>query len=372
MKSKAAVLLEPGKPLEILEVELVPPGPGEVLVRWTASGLCHSDLHVIGGHLPARLPMIMGHEGAGVVEEVGAGVFSVAPGDHVVCSFLPSCGRCRWCASGHSNLCNDGANLLEGCLPNGRFTTALADGTAVGRMCMLGTFSERAVVAEASTVKIDDWLPLDKAALVGCGVTTGFGAAVNTANIRTGDTVVIFGCGGLGINAVQGAVHAGARYIFVIDPEPRKLQWAIEFGATHAFSSFEQAQPVITEVTWGEGADKAIVLAGEADATITGQAFALTGKRGEIVLVSMGASDAMSVTLPGTALSLYEKSVKGCLFGSANPRHEIPRLLRMYDAGQYKLDELVTSTYTLDEINRGYEDMQNGLNLRGLLVLNAG
>ncbi|WP_410874602.1 NDMA-dependent alcohol dehydrogenase [Nocardia sp. A7] len=368
MKTKAAVLRELGQGVEILELELHPPGAGEVLVKWAAAGLCHSDLHAMDGGLPTRLPIILGHEGAGVIEQVGEGVLHLVPGDHVVASFLPACGRCRWCASGHSNLCNDGANLMVGSQPNGEFRATMADGTPVGQICMLGTFAERTVVPQQSVVKIDDWLPLDKAALVGCGVTTGFGAAVHTANVRVGDAVVIFGAGGLGVNAVQGAVHAGARYVVAIDPEPRKLEWAKQFGATHTFASFADALPAVQELTWGEGADKAIILIGESDAAVTLQALEITGKRGEIVLVSIGKAGELTVALPGGALTMAEKSIKGCLFGSANPQYDIPRLLRMYNEGQYMLDELITRTYSLEEVNNGYEDLLNGSNLRGMIL----
>src|SRR4051794_32113006 len=213
---------EAGKPWDIVELDLDAPKAGEVLIRFVASGLCHSDDHLRTGDLPSRYPIVGGHEGAGIVEAVGEGVFDIAVGDHVVCSFLPTCGKCRWCSTGHQNLCDLGAMLLDGCLPDGtfRFHSGEQD---LGGMCMLGTFSERSVVSRNSVVKIDDDLPLDKAALVGCGVPTGWGSVVYSAEVRPGETVVIFGIGGGGGKApprgggrgappqVAGAPHSGQR-----------------------------------------------------------------------------------------------------------------------------------------------------------------
>ncbi|AGL28532.1 Putative zinc-type alcohol dehydrogenase AdhD (aldehyde reductase) [Mycobacterium tuberculosis CAS/NITR204] len=198
MKTTAAVLFEAGKPFELMELDLDGPGPGEVLVKYTAAGLCHSDLHLTDGDLPPRFPIVGGHEGSGVIEEVGAGVTRVKPGDHVVCSFIPNCGTCRYCCTGRQNLCDMGATILEGCMPDGSFRFH-SQGTDFGAMCMLGTFAERATVSQHSVVKVDDWLPLETAVLVGCGVPSGWGTAVNAGNLRAGDTAVIYGVGGLGI-----------------------------------------------------------------------------------------------------------------------------------------------------------------------------
>ena len=217
MKTKAAVLMGEGKPFEIMELDLDGPKEGEVLIKYTAAGLCHSDLHLTDGDLPPRYPMVGGHEGSGIIEEIGPGVTKVKPGDHVVCSFVPSCGTCRYCSTGRQSLCDMGATILEGMLPDGTFRFH-GGGQDFGGMCMLGTFSERATISEHSVVKVDDWLPLDKAVLVGCGVPTGWGSAVYAGNVRAGDIVVIYGIGGIGINAVQGAVHAGAKYVVVVDP----------------------------------------------------------------------------------------------------------------------------------------------------------
>jgi NDMA-dependent alcohol dehydrogenase len=367
VKTRAAVMWEAGKPWDVVELELDPPKAGEVLIKFAASGLCHSDDHARTGDLPGNYPLVGGHEGAGVIEQVGDGVFDIAVGDHVVCSFLPTCGRCRWCSTGHQNLCDLGANLLVGCLPDGtfRFHSGEQD---LGAMCMLGTFSERAVVSRSSVVKIDNDIPLEKAALVGCGVPTGWGSVVYSAETRPGDTVVIFGIGGIGINAVQGAKHAGARNIIAVDPVDFKREKALEFGATHAVASGEEAVLKAYEVTEGVGADQSIVTVGVVTSQVVEEAFNSTRKLGTTVVVGLGPMTDNTIQLNGDILTLYQKTVKGSLFGASNPMHDIKNILSLYKAGQYKLDELVTKTYTLDQINEGYEDMAAGVNLRGVIT----
>ncbi|MHA7666936.1 NDMA-dependent alcohol dehydrogenase [Mycolicibacterium sp. HS_4_1] len=369
MKTRAAVLLEAGKPFEIMELELDGPGPGEVLIKYTAAGLCHSDLHLTDGDLPPRYPIVGGHEGSGIVEEVGPGVTKVKPGDHVVCSFIPNCGTCRYCATGRQNLCDMGATILDGCLPDGTFRFH-SGGTDFGAMCMLGTFAERATISQHSVVKIDEWLPLETAVLVGCGVPTGWGTANYSGGVRAGDTVVIYGIGGIGINAVQGAVHAGAKYVVVVDPVAFKRDMAAKLGATHAFSSAEEAAAKITELTWGQGADQALITVGTVDEDVVSAAFAAVGKGGVVVITGMADPAKLTVHVSGLEMTLYEKTIKGSLFGSANPQYDIVRLLRLYDAGQLKLDELITRRYTLEEVNQGYQDLRDGKNIRGIIVHN--
>ena len=367
MKTRAAVMWEAGKPWDVVELELDPPKAGEVLIKFAASGMCHSDDHLRTGDLPGNSPVVGGHEGAGIIEAVGDGVFDIAPGDHVVCSFLPTCGKCRWCATGHQNLCDLGQFLLTGCLPDGtfRFHSGEQD---LGAMCMLGTFSERAVVSRSSVVKIDNDIPLDKAALIGCGVPTGWGSVVYSAGTRPGDTIVIFGIGGIGINAVQGAKHAGARHIIAVDPVEFKREKALEFGATHAVASGDEAIMKAFELTNGVGADQAVVTVGVVTSQVVEQAFNATRKLGTTVVVGLGPMFENTVQINGSILTLYQKTVKGSLFGASNPTHDIPNILSLYKAGQYKLDELVTKTYTLDQINEGYDDMAAGVNLRGVIV----
>ncbi|WP_305092386.1 NDMA-dependent alcohol dehydrogenase [Prescottella sp. R16] len=367
MKTKAAVLLEAGKPFEIMELDLDGPGPGEVLIKYTAAGLCHSDLHLTDGDLPPRYPIVGGHEGSGIIEEVGPGVTKVKPGDHVVCSFIPNCGTCRYCATGRQNLCDMGATILEGSMPDGSFRFH-SGGKDFGGMCMLGTFAERATISQHSVVKVDDWLPLETAVLVGCGVPSGWGTAVYSGGVRAGDIVVIYGIGGLGINAVQGAVQAGARYVVVVDPLEFKRETALKFGATHAFASAAEAAAKVNELSWGQGADQALILVGTVDEEVVQAATAVIGKGGTVVITGLADPAKLTVHVSGADLTLNEKTIKGTLFGSANPQYDIVRLLRMYDQGILKLDELVTTRYRLEDVNQGYQDLRDGKNIRGVIV----
>ena len=367
MKTKAAVVYEPGKRIEIEELDLDGPREGEVLIRYTHAGLCHSDIHIAHGDLEARLPMVLGHEGAGIIEEVGAGVTRVAPGDHVVCSFIPNCGVCRYCATGRQSICDMGAHILEGYLPGGRFPITGPRGE-YGAMCMIGNFSQYGVIHQNSAVKVDGDTPLDKAVLLGCGVPTGWGSAVNTAKVSPGDTVAIYGIGGIGINAVQGARYAGAKNVVAIDPLENKREKAMELGATHAFATAEEAQEAITEMTRGQGADSAILTVDLMTAEVVGAGFTAVGKGGIVVVTGLNKLMDTTIQLPGSILTLFRKSVVGSLFGDCNPTYDIPKILGLYQAGDLKLDEIITRTYTLDEVNEGYEDLLAGKNVRGVIV----
>ena len=367
MKTTAAVVYEPGKPIEIEELELDRPREGEVLIRYTHAGLCHSDVHVAHGDLEARLPMVLGHEGAGIIEEVGPGVTRVKVGDHVVCSFIPNCGSCRYCASGQQSICDMGATILEGYLPGEHFPFTGPQGS-YGAMCMLGTFSQYGTIHQNSAVKVDDDLPLDKAVLVGCGVPTGWGSAVNTANVRPGQTVMVSGVGGIGINAVQGARYAGAKYVVAVDPLENKREKAMELGATHAFATVEEAQEAITDLTRGQMADAAILTPGLMTTEIVTGGFNAIGKGGVVVLTGLNKVMEPNIQLPGTVMTLYRKSLKGSLFGDCNPTTDIPRILGLYQSGDLKLDEIITKTYTLDQVNEGYDDLLAGKNVRGVVV----
>lgn len=367
MKTKAAVVYEPGKPIVVEELELDEPRDGEVLIRFLYAGLCHSDIHVAHGDLEARLPMVLGHEGAGVIEKVGPGVTRVAEGDHVVCSFIPNCGTCRYCASGMQSICDMGATILEGCLPGEHFAYRGPQGD-YGGMCMLGTFSQWGVIHQNSVVKVDDDLPLDKAVLVGCGVPTGWGAAVNTAEVKAGQTVAVYGVGGIGINAVQGARLAGAKNVVAIDPLENKREKAMELGATHAFATAEEAIEAITELTRGQMAESAILTPGLMTEEIVASGFNSVGKAGIVVLTGLNKLEAPTIQLSGTLLTLFRKQIRGSLFGDCNPTTDIPRILGLYQSGDLKLDEIITRTYSLDEVNEGYDDLLAGKNVRGVLV----
>ena len=367
MKTKAAVLGDVGKDWEITELDLDGPKPGEILVRFVAAGLCHSDDHLRTGDIPVRYPIVGGHEGAGIVEETGAGVSRFKPGDHVVCSFLPVCGHCRFCARGMSNLCDLGSLLYENSLPDGTFRFH-GGGQDYGQMCLLGTFSQRAVLSEHSCVKIDDDLPLETAALVSCGVPTGWGTAVNAGGVRPGDTTVVYGVGGVGINAVQGAAFAGAQHVIAVDPVAAKLEVAGRLGATHCAATAERAQEIVTDVTRGVGADQALVTVGVVTEQVIAAAFAAVRKGGTVVVTGLAGPASKTIQLPSFELTLFEKRIRGALFGGGNPFEEIPRMLDLYRAGRLKLDELVTTRYRLNDVNQGYQDLLDGRNIRGILI----
>lgn len=368
MKTNAAVLWEFGGQWSIEELDLDPPKDGEVLVSWEATGLCHSDEHVRTGDLPGPLPLIGGHEGAGVVVEVGPGVQTLKPGDHVVASFLPACGRCRFCSTGHQNLCDLGAFIMTGTQLDGTYRRRTATGQDVGVVSLLGTFSQYGTVAEASVVKIDDDLPLSRACLLGCGITTGWGSAVNTADVRPGDTVVVIGCGGIGSGAIQGARLAGAEHIVVVDLVPTKRDKAFEFGATHFVTSLEEATALVGDLTRGVMADSAILTVGLLEGSMLEQAANIIRKGGAVVMTAIASIQDVTPTLSMTMFTLFQKRLLGSLYGEANPRADIPRLLNLYREGKLLLDEAVTHEYKLGEINLGYDDMLAGRNIRGVVL----
>jgi len=356
---------QPGK-WEVVEVELDDPKPHEVLVRMVASGLCHSDDHVAKADgKVGHFPYCGGHEGAGVVEQVGSGVHDLRPGDHIVTSFIPACGRCRWCASGSQNLCTSGALLSGGAGPDG-FRMHL-DGQGVARSSLIGAFSEWSVMSEWSCVKIPDHIPLSVASLLGCGVPTGWGSAVNAAETKPGDVVIVMGVGGVGINAVQGAAHAGAAYVIAADPVQLKRDAALRLGATHSVPSIEEAADFARSVTDGQGADATIVTVGVLTGEHIAQAFASVRKAGTVVVTAVAPMATVGIPISPFMLAMFQKRLQGCLYGMMAPSADVPRLLTLYERGQLKLDELVSRTYTLDEINVGYEDMHAGRNLRGIL-----
>jgi NDMA-dependent alcohol dehydrogenase len=372
VETRGAIIREaPGK-FEVVDLVSDDPRPGEIQVKLAASGMCHSDDHLATGDIPvAHYPMAGGHEGAGVVTAVGTNTKGFKEGDHVVFSFLPACGRCRWCASGMSYLCDLGAGLLVGArfddLESFRFSTS--DGTPVGQMCGLGTFSGYTTVNAESAVKIPDDIPLEVACLTGCSVGTGWGSSVTAAKVEPGETVIIMGIGGIGANAVQGAAYAGASHVIAVDPVAFKREKAQEFGATETFENIEEAADFARSVTNGQGADKAIVTVGVTTGQHVAQAFSAIRKAGVVIVTGLGdITDQTGIPISVGELTLFAKEIKGAMFGDSNPHTDILKMLRLYQEGNLKLDEQITKRYTLDEVNQGYEDMHSGKNIRGVII----
>ncbi len=370
MKTRGAVVRQaPGK-YEVVDLEVDDPRPGEIRIRMVATGLCHSDDHVATGDLPVGVyPFAGGHEGAGIVESIGPNTPGFTEGDHVVLSFLPSCGRCRWCASGMQNLCDLGARILAGPRLDDPTSYRLTlDGAPVGQMCAVSTFCEFTTVSVGSAVKIPDDVPLDRACLLGCGVGTGWGSAVNSAAVQPGHTVIVMGIGGIGANAVQGAAHAGASHVVAVDPVAFKRQQAQRLGATHAVASMDEATEIARSLTNGQGADSAIVTVGVLRPEHVAQAFSSVRKAGTVVVTAIGAmADPSPLPISLSELTLFQKRLQGALFGASNPNWDILRQLQFYTEGRLNLDELVTRTYTLDELPQGFEDLHAGRNIRGVV-----
>ena len=356
---KAAVCTGLNQPLEIKDLDLEGPRAGEVLVKMGASGVCHSDLSVQNGTLFGSYPIVLGHEGAGVIEEVGEGVTGLQAGDHVVISWVPQCGQCYFCQHGQGYLCEAGAmamatgGLLDGTT---RFSN---DGSPVMQMACSGTFSERAVIPAIGAVKIPDDIPFEVAALVGCGVLTGVGAALNTADIKPGDTVAVIGCGGVGLNVIQGAKIAGAGEIIAIDMLQNKLDMAKDFGATTLVNAGE-GDPVnkVLELTGQRGVDVAFEVIGLKQ-TIE-QTIMMTRRGGEAVLVGVPRMEVMLELPAFFGVVLMAKTIKGCWYGSSNVQEDVPKLLQLYKDGKLKLDELISRRIAVDDVNDAFRAMEAG------------
>jgi alcohol dehydrogenase (nicotinoprotein) len=364
MLTRAAVCREPGKPWEITDLELDDPKANEVRIKFLAAGLCHSDDHIQKGDARMRFPVVGGHEGAGIVDAVGEGVTRAAVGDHVVCSFIPVCGQCRYCSTGRQNLCDAGKNASTGEFADGTFRFH-QDGEDFGGLCVLGTFSQYAVVSEFSVIPIPEDIPFDVASLVACGVPTGWGSAVHAAGVRAGQTVVIYGSGGVGSNAVQGARLAGAKNVVVVDPVEFKREMAVVFGATHTFATAKEAFEFVRETTWGELADHAIITVGVLHDEVIHDAVQIVGKTGQVTLTAVGGG--WIDENPGMLIG-YQRRIQGAIYGACNPLLDVPRLFGLYRAGDLKLDELITRRYQLGQVNQGYQDMLDGKNIRGVII----
>ena len=375
MKTRAAVLqrLEAptpyadSKPLVVEELELDEPHAGELLVRVAAAGLCHSDLSVINGARPRPVPMALGHEAAGVVERVGAGVTDVAEGDHVVLTFVPSCGQCDRCSSGNPAMCRPAAAANgAGRLLSGGQRFARADGTPVFQHLGVSAFSEHTIVARGSAVVVDKDIPLDTAVLVGCGVLTGAGAVLNTGGVRPGDSVAVIGLGGVGLSAIMGAALANATPLIAVDPVAAKRDLAMELGATAAFAP-DEAEQGIKDLTGG-GADFVIECVGIP--AVMEQAYRCTGPAGTTIYVGLPHP---SKQLSVAALSVIAegRTIQGSYMGSAAPQRDVPRLLKLWRAGRLPLEKLRAGTLELNSVNEAMDTLHGGETVRQLLLPNG-
>ncbi|MGV0790366.1 NDMA-dependent alcohol dehydrogenase [Mycolicibacterium sp. XJ1819] len=384
MRTRGAILHGVGKPWSVEEFELDPPRAGEVLIKNVAAGMCHTDDHILQGDLsapndvmrdlglPEMFPLIGGHEGSAVVQEVGEGVTDFAPGDHVVMSFVATCGKCRWCSSGAQYLCDSGSmTMVPGMPTDGTFRHHTLSGQGLGHLSKVGAFAEHTVVAETSLVKIDPDIPLATAALVSCAVPTGFGSMANRANVRGGDTAVVIGCGGIGTSALQAARIQGARHIVAVDPSEFKRTCALKFGATHTAASADEAIELVRDLTRGVMADAVVVSPSLVYQETPAAGLAMTRKGGTCVITGMSPQTLTSIDFNMQDFTLMNKTLCGTILGSMNPRSDVPMLLDLYRSGQLKLDEMITKTYTLDQINEGYEDLRSDRNVRGVIVFDG-
>ena len=373
MKIRAAVLSQMGtptpyastRPLAIEEVDLAPPGYGEVLVKIAAAGLCHSDLSVINGDRPRPLPMVLGHEAAGVVEQLGDGVTDLAPGDHVILVFVPSCGHCPPCSEGRPALCEPGfaANSAGTLLGGGRRLSR--NGVPINHLLGCAAFAEYATVSRRSLVKIDPDLPLDQAALFGCAVLTGVGAVVNTARVRAGASTAVIGLGGVGLASVLGARAAGARHIIAIDLSDAKLELAKSLGATHTFNAGNPDCQEQVRAATGGGVEYAFELAGSVRALEL--AYKITRRGGTTVTAGLPPPTA-TFALPAVNLVAEERTVKGSYIGTCVPSRDIPRYVELFQQGKLPVDRLLTGKLKLDDINHGFDLLHEGKAVRQVVV----
>src|SRR5258706_2446952 len=364
-KAKAFVCRDLNRPVVVEEIEVESPRRNEIMVELAACGVCHSDLSATNGTIPFPPPLVLGHEGAGVVVEVGEGVADLKVGDHVVSSFVSMCGRCRYCVTGRPQLCDQAAKALF-TLPDGTVRTRDAAGNPLNVVSACGVMAEYATLHADNVVRIREDMPLDRAALVSCGVTTGVGAVFNTARVAPGSAVAVFGAGGVGLNVIQGCAIAGATIIVAIDTQDNKLEMARSFGATQVLNAKTEENLVksLKKLTGG-GPEYAFECIGVG--AVVADAYRSLRKGGTAVVIGVArGEDTTSVRT--ASLTFEEKTLTGSYFGSARPREDFPKLIDMYRARKLKLDELITRTYKIDEAPKAFEDMVAGRNARGVIV----
>jgi Zn-dependent alcohol dehydrogenase len=361
--ARAVICRELNKPVVVEEIRVEPPKRGEVTVKLGACGVCHSDLSATNGTLQMQLPLILGHEAAGEVVEVGEGVSALRAGDHVVSSFIYMCGECRFCVGGRPVLCIEQGRAIT-TLPDGSLRTRDAKGNALNIFSGCGVMAEYATMHVDNLVRIDPKIPFDRAALVGCAVTTGVGAVFNTARVVPGSSVVVFGCGGVGLNVIQGARIAGADRIIAIDTLESKLSLARQFGATDTLLSTEDPVKALKKMTGG-GPDYAFECVGNGE--LAAAAYRAIRRGGLAVVVGV-AKPGDSTSVRTMTLPFEEKTLTGSYFGSCVPRIDFPRMLALYLGGKLKLDELITRRYAVDEAPQAFADLESGKNARGVIV----
>ena len=363
---KAVICRELNKPVVVEEITVDSPKRGEVMVKLAACGVCHSDLSATNGTIALPPPLVLGHEGAGEVIEVGEGVSGLATGDHVVASFIYMCGKCRFCVSGRPVLCLEQHKALTTPLEG---TTRVKDaaGKPLGIFSGCGVMAEYATMSVENVVKIDPKIPLDRAALVGCAVTTGVGAVFNTAHVEPGSTVAVFGCGGVGLNVIQGAAIAGAERVIAIDTVEAKLAMAKQFGATDTLLAKpgDDVAKALKKMT-GIGPDYAFECVGSG--ALAEAAYRAIRRGGKAVVVGVARPTETAAFKP-MSMVFEEKTLQGSYFGSCVPRIDFPKMLHLYMAGRLKLDELITRRYSIDEAPQAFADLESGKNARGVIVL---
>ncbi|MEM7405280.1 MAG: Zn-dependent alcohol dehydrogenase [Pseudomonadota bacterium] len=360
---KAVVAHEMNR-FSVVNVELDAPKTGEVLVKMKATGVCHSDLSMINGTIPTPFPTVLGHEGAGIVEAVGEGVTNVKPGDPVILSFIPNCGQCYHCARSEPYLCTVGkqdGNLLDGT------SRARLDGEHIAVMSFLGNMAEYAVVPSICVVPMSSEIDFKSAALIGCGITTGVGAAIKTAEVEPGSTVAVFGCGGVGLSVIQGCRIAGAKQIIAVDLSAEKMEMAREFGATDTVTPGGHAVKEVQAMTNGIGVDYAFEVIGR-PSTIE-MCVKVARRGGTAVLVGVGRMEER-FSVNALVLPLTSKTIQGCMYGSVNTKVDFEMYMDLYKQGKLDLDRMISRTYSIDEAEEAFSDLEAGANARGVIVFN--
>ena len=366
VKGKAVVCRQWNQPVSVEEVEIASPGPNQVLIQMEAIGVCHSDLSATNGTMPLPPPVVLGHEACGRIVELGEGMRDYAVGDKIIPCWIPTCGQCRFCQAGRPTLCDDWAKAFLS-LKDGTRPIRDAAGNSLNAFSGVGVMAEYAVLHRDNLIRIDPETPSDKAALVGCAVMTGVGGAINRARVQPGSSCVVFGAGGVGLNVIQGCALAGAETIIAVDMVDKKLGFAQQFGATHTINPSTDGDAVakVRELTGG-GADYGFEAIG-LGATIV-QTYSAVRKGGTAVIIGVPKFDAVA-SFPAAMMFMEEKAILGSAYGSGSPKTDIPKLIKLYQRGRLKLDELITQTYRIEDAPRAFEDLENGVNARGVILL---